>query len=92
MADNTTPNPYADRPDKKARQQPGTGGASAGDHATRQGPPHRAGDTESGGIATPLHPGGTSPGGGPGAEHGSIGTGGGSTGNRATGSQKRNGD
>ena len=42
-----------------------------------------------GGIASSLQPGGTSPGGGPGASTGSIGTGGGSTGGNATGSVKR---
>jgi hypothetical protein len=41
------------------------------------------------GLATPLQPGGTSPGVSPGASTGSIGTGGGSTENRDTGSLKR---
>ena len=44
-----------------------------------------------GGLATKLQPGGTVPGGGPGASTGSIGTGGGSTGAAPTGSVKRSG-
>jgi hypothetical protein len=43
------------------------------------------------GIATPLQPGGTTPGGGPGASAGSVGTGGAQTGNSDTGSVKRDG-
>jgi hypothetical protein len=44
-----------------------------------------------GGLANRLQPGGTVPGGGPGASTGSIGTGGGSTGGAPTGSTKRSG-
>ena len=40
------------------------------------------------GAATGLQPGGTIPGGGPGTSTGSIGTGGGSTGNKPTGTAK----
>ncbi len=43
------------------------------------------------GLATPLQPGGLTPGGGPGASMGSVGTGGGQTENRDTGSLKRDG-
>jgi hypothetical protein len=43
------------------------------------------------GIATPLQPGGLAPGGGPGASMGSVGTGGGQTEGRDTGSLKRGG-
>lgn len=43
------------------------------------------------GLSTPLQPGGLAPGGGPGASVGSIGTGGGQTTNRDTGSLKRDG-
>jgi len=43
------------------------------------------------GLATGLQPGGMQPGGGPGATQGSLGTGGGSSGDRDTGSLKRDG-
>lgn len=47
-------------------------------------------DGEIGGLASGLQPGGTIPGGGPGAMVGSIGTGGGSNDNEATGDAGRN--
>ena len=43
------------------------------------------------GLSTSLQPGGTTPGGGPGAEAGSIGTGGGQNRDEPTGSLKRPG-
>ena len=45
----------------------------------------------SGGLGNKLQPGGTVPGGGPGASVGSIGTGGGSTGGAPSGGLKRGG-
>jgi len=69
----------------------GTGGATAGDQAVPPDRPHPSGGTAAGDVATPLQPGGTLPGGGPGAGLGSIGTGGGNTAGGATGSQKRSG-
>lgn len=44
-----------------------------------------------GGLATPLQPGGTIPGGGPGATQGSVGTGGAPSGGSPSGSLKRGG-
>jgi hypothetical protein len=44
-----------------------------------------------GGLSSKLQPGGTVPGGGPGASAGSIGTGGGSTGGAPSGGLKRGG-
>jgi hypothetical protein len=49
------------------------------------------GAAERAGASTALQPSGTAPGGGPGATVGSIGTGGGSTGNEATGNARRGG-
>jgi hypothetical protein len=69
----------------------GTGGATAGDQAVPSDRPHHSGGTAAGDVATPLQPGGTLPGGGPGAGLGSIGTGGGNTAGGATGSQKHSG-
>ena len=95
MADNKTPDHHADRPDTQAQQPPGsgagTGGATAGAQATRPEPSHQSGSSAAGDVATPLQPGGTRPGVGPGASLGSIGTGGGNTAGCNTGSQKRSG-
>jgi hypothetical protein len=46
--------------------------------------------SDAGGLATSLQPGGIIPGGGPGATVGSIGTGGGSNANEATGDADEN--
>lgn len=43
------------------------------------------------GLSTSLQPGGTLPGGGPGASQGSLGTGGGQTAGKASGAVKRGG-
>jgi hypothetical protein len=90
MAVDDNPN---DRSKLKGQRTPlsGTGGATAGDQAVPPDRPHRSSGTAAGDVATPLQPGGTLPGGGPGASLGSIGTGGGNTAGGSTGSQKRSG-
>ncbi|MFL5251588.1 MAG: hypothetical protein ACJ8AI_01600 [Rhodopila sp.] len=95
MAHNKIPDHHADRPDVQPQHLSGsgagTGGASAGDQATRPEPSQPSGGKAAGDVATPLQPGGTRLGGGPGAGLGSIGTGGGNTAGGRTGSQKRSG-
>ncbi|MBC6982541.1 hypothetical protein [Caulobacter sp. 17J80-11] len=54
--------------------------------------PKAAGKPGMSGLATHLQPGGMTPGGGPGAGVGSIGTGGGSTDNRPSGDLKDRGE
>ena len=58
-----------------------------GDEPAKTAPPPHA----PGGLSTSLQPGGTVPGGGPGASVGSIGTGGGPTAGASSGSAKRSG-
>jgi hypothetical protein len=80
----------------------GGGSMSGRGQASPEGPREGHGDGADGsdaevgagaadGIASPLQPGGTVPGGGPGASQGSLGTGGGQTGGRDSGAVKRGG-
>lgn len=68
------------------------GFAAEGDAPLGETPTPGAGKHEEprGGLATGLQPGGVIPGGGPGATVGSIGTGGGSNADRATGDSNEN--
>lgn len=72
-----------DKQDKQADRK-----VPASDDATPAAPGSQAGAH---GIAAHQNPGGTMPGGGPGADFGSIGTGGASSGGARTGAPKRGG-
>ena len=75
----------ADMSDVAASRE-GTSGSSSENWFSSANPPRAPS-----GIGSGLQPGGMAPGGGPGASVGSIGTGGGQTENRDTGSLRRNG-
>jgi hypothetical protein len=77
----------------RGQEAPGEprGSPSAGAQAAGSPPQSAQVADLPGGLASPLQPGGTTPGGGPGANQGSIGTGGGSTGGKPSGSLKRDG-
>lgn len=84
-----TSDPAAERADRSATGGTAATGSGAGSDEqwfSSANPPRAPS-----GLSTPLQPGGTAPGGGPASSVGSVGTGGGQTENRDTGSPKTGG-